>query len=263
MQIPLAAEPIAHIGDFVVTNSMLNAWIAVVFFVLVAFAVRKKAADVPRGIQNVVEWVIEFILGYIQQVTGDRKRAIRFLPIVGTLFLFILFSNWLALIPGTGSIGIWEFHHGEVVLVPFLRPATGDLNMTLAMAVLAVAASHVLGIVAIGFFKHWNRFIQLGTIFKSIKRGPIAIFTALVEFVIGIIEIIGEVAKMASLSLRLFGNVFAGEVLLTVMAGLMAYAVPIPFMFLEVLIGLIQATVFAMLTAVYLTVLTDEPHEAH
>ncbi len=260
MIVPLAAEPVAHIGTFTITNSMVNTWIALVLFVLLAVLLRKRRALVPRGIQNFVETVLELLVDQIEKVTNDRARARQFLPIVGSLFTFILVSNWMGLIPGVGTIGVWGMHEGHVTLIPLFRAATSDLNTTLALSVLAVVSSHVLGIAAIGFFKHANKFIQLGNIWKSLRKGPVAIFAAFIEFFVGILELIGEVAKMLSLSLRLFGNVFAGEVLLTVIAGLIAYAAPLPFIFLELIVGIVQATVFSMLTLVYLTVATDAPH---
>ena len=116
---------------------------------------------------------------------------------------------------------------------------------------------------AIGFWKYANKFVKLGDIWHSFRKGGISIFVAVVEFGVGLIEIFSEVAKMVSLSLRLFGNVFAGEVLLTVMASLLAFIVPLPFIALEVLVGLIQAVVFAMLVLVYLTVATMEVEPAH
>ena len=133
------------------------------------------------------------------------------------------------------------------------------------MALTAVVASHVYGLMTVGILTHLNKFIQIGTLIKSLRHGPIAIFTAAVEMVVGVIEIISEAAKVLSLSFRLFGNIFAGEVLMTVMTSLVALFVPTPFMMLEVLVGLIQASVFAMLTLVYLTMATAQPHgeESH
>jgi F-type H+-transporting ATPase subunit a len=261
---PLVAEPIFHIGSFPVTNAYINSCLAVVAFFVIGLVLRKKTALIPRGVQNVAEGTLEFILGYIDGVTKDRRKSMQFLPIVGGLFLFILFSNWLGLIPGTGSIGRYLMMHGHEELVPLLRPANTDLNMTLAMAVFAVAASHIFGIVAIGFWKYGNKFIKIGDLIKAFKKPGIGIMVAVIEFGVGLIEIFSEVAKIVSLSLRLFGNVFAGEVLLTVLAGLVAYFVPLPFMLLEILVGLIQAVVFSMLTLVYLTMATAElPAEAH
>ncbi len=259
---PVAAEPVFHIGGFIITNSMMNGWIAVVFFVLVAFFVRKRTAIIPKGFQNVMEALVEFILKEVEKVTGDKKKARQFLPIVGTIFLFILFSNWLGLLPGTGSIGIWGELNGKIELIPLLRPATSDLNLTLAMALFSVITSHVMALITVGPLNHISKFINLRGMIKAIPKGPMALIVAIIEFGVGFIEIISEIAKVASLSLRLFGNIFAGEVLITVMLGLFALVVPIPFLFLEILVGAVQATVFAMLTLAYLIVATDKQEHA-
>ncbi|MCL5666694.1 MAG: F0F1 ATP synthase subunit A [Patescibacteria group bacterium] len=258
---PLAAEQILHIGPLPVTNSYVNSTIALVGFVVFALFIRagvkKYGGRAPKGIVNFFESILEFILGYIDNVTHDRKKSLKFLPIVGSLFLFILISNWMGLLPGVGSIGIQKGSE----FIPLLRPANTDLNMTLSMAVLAVVASHILGVATIGFFKYANRFIKIGDLyhaFKSLK--PVNILTAIIEFFVGLIEIISEIAKMVSLSLRLLGNIFAGEVLMTVLAGLVPYLVPLPFMALELLVGFIQAVVFAMLALVYLSMATVETH---
>ena len=258
--LPLAAEPIFHLGWLPVTNTMINAWIAVAFFAVLGFVVRTKRAMIPRGVQNVMEAVAEFFLTTIESVTHDRVRAKKFLPIVGTIFLFILLSNWMGLIPGTGSIGV---RHGAE-FIPLFRPASSDLNFTLALAVLSVMGANIFGIAAIGFFKHLNKFVPFGTVVASFRKGGINIFTGIVEFFVGLIELVSEVAKIVSLSLRLFGNVFAGEVLLTVIASLVAFFLPLPFLALELLVGAIQAMVFALLVLVYLTVATEPMHaEAH
>ncbi|HRY63662.1 MAG TPA: F0F1 ATP synthase subunit A, partial [Patescibacteria group bacterium] len=215
----------------------------------------------PKGVQNFGEYIIETLLGFIDSVTHNRKKSEKFLPIVGTIFVFILILNWMGQLPGTGTIGWWEVKEGQRILVPFLRPGTSDLNTTLALAVFAVIGTHIFGIAAVGFFKHLNKFFNFGGLVKALKTlNPLKIFTAIVNFFIGLIEVFSEVAKTVSLSLRLFGNVFAGEVLLTVMASLVAYLVPIPFMFLELLVGIVQATIFAMLTLVFMEVATHGGH---
>ncbi len=258
---PLVAEKIFSIGSLSITNAYFNSTIALIFFILLGYLIKSNVKKIPGRLQNAAEAIIEFLLGYFDQVTQDRKKSIKFLPLVGSLFLFILFSNWLGLLPGTGSIGIWESIHGKIELVPILRPAASDLNLTLAMAMVAVLASHAFGMFALGFFKHWNKFIQLGTLWKSlITLNPLKILIALVELVVGVIELFSEAAKVVSLSLRLFGNIFAGEVLITVISGLLAFIIPLPFMALELLVGAVQATVFSLLTLVYLTVATTEPH---
>ncbi len=263
MSIPIAAEPIFSIGSFPVTNAYINSTILTIGFFLFASFMRFKVTKIPGKLQNAFEALLEFLFGYFDQVTGDREKSKRFLPIVGTLFLFILLSNWMGLLPGTGTIGVWQTVHGEMELVPMLRPAASDLNLTLALAVLAVVASHLLGMMTLGFFVHWNKFIQLGTIWKAVRsQKPMSILLSLIEFVVGFIELFSEVAKMVSLSLRLFGNIFAGEVLIAVLSSLIAFIVPLPFMALELVVGVVQAAVFSMLTLVYLSILTTAPHGA-
>lgn len=262
---PLAAEPIFTIGHFSITNTYINSTIVMAGFVALALIINyaaKRASSkdrAPRGLINFFEGTLELLFAYLDRVTGGRKKSVRFLPIVGSLFFFILISNWAGLLPGIGSIGIYQIHEGHRTLIPMFRPANTDLNMTLAMAVLAVVVSHLLGIITIGFFKYANKFIKLGDLWRGVRSGkPVNILIAVVEFFVGFIEIFSEIAKMVSLSLRLFGNIFAGEVLLTVLASLIAFLVPLPFMALELLVGLVQAAVFSMLTLVYLTMATAE-----
>ncbi len=264
--VPLAAEPIFHLGNFPVTNSMLNAWVATVFFVLVAFVASRRKSIVPKGIHNVIEAVIAGLLDQVEKVTESRAKAKAFFPLVATIFLFVLVSNWMGLVPGTGSIGVYGLMHGEMELIPLFRPSTSDLNLTLAIAVLSVIVTHVVGTRTLGVSSYFSKFFNFRGIWKALRKGPMAVIVACIEFFVGLLEIIGEFAKTLSLSLRLFGNVFAGEVLIGVMMSLVSFVVPIPFIFLEILVGVIQATVFAMLVLVYLTVATmshghdDEEH---
>ena len=250
----LAPEVVTQIGSINITNTMINAWLAIIIFLILGIFVRRSVRLRPGKLQNTCEYFLESVLGYFDQVTGSRKKTVTFLPIVGSIFFFVLLSNWLGLLPGTGSI-----LNGHTMV---LRPANTDLNLTVAMALVSVIASHIYAFVAIGFFTHIGKFIQIKNLILSIKKGPIAIFSAIIEFAVGLIEIVSEIAKVLSLSLRLFGNIFAGEVLISVISALVAAFVPTPFMLLELLVGLIQAAVFAMLTIVYMTVATSEPHGA-
>ncbi len=251
----LAPEILFHIGKLPVTNTMINVWLAIIIFLIVGIVIQVNLSFRPGKFQNFFEYILELLIGYFDQVTGDRKKTMRFMPIVGSVFFFILLSNWLGLLPGTGSI---KFGHDML-----LRPATSDLNLTVAMALVAVISSHLFGFISVGIFTHLNKFIQIGTFIKSFKKGPIGVFTGIVELGVGLIEIVSELAKVLSLSLRLFGNIFAGEVLISVISGLVSVFIPAPFMLLEVLVGLIQASVFTMLTLVYMTILTTEPHAEH
>jgi F-type H+-transporting ATPase subunit a len=260
----LFAEPIFHVGGFTITNSLLNSWLTVVILILAALALKKKLSSRPGLLQGGWEYILEGALKLADSVTGSRKKTIKIFPIVFALFLFILINNWLGMLPGVGSIGFIEGEVGHQVFVPLLRGGTADLNTTLALALVAVFGSNIFGIIVIGFWRHFNKFVNLRVLAKipsEIKKSVTVILVNPIKFFVGIIEIIGEIAKVASLSFRLFGNVFAGEVLLSAMAVILAFGVPIPFMFLEVIVGIIQALIFAMLTLVYFTIAsTAEEH---
>lgn len=261
MSAPISAETILQIGFMPITNAQINSTLALIMLAAAAFFLKRGIKDIPGRLQNAVEAILEALLSVFDQVTGDREKSKRFLPLAGTLFLFILLSNWMSLLPGTGSIGVWRWIHNEYELVPLLRPAMSDLNLTLAMALTSVITANLLGMFTLGFFVHWNKFIQLGTLWKALKTlNFMKIFTAIIELGVGMIEMISEIAKVVSLSLRLFGNIFAGEILIAVIAGLAAFIVPLPFMALELIVGIVQATVFALLTLVYLTAASNAPH---
>lgn len=265
---PLAAEPIFTISQLPITNSYINSTLTmvgfVVFAVLISLALKRSKNTAPTGLLNFFESLLETLYQYFDTVTQSRQKTIQFLPLVGTLFFFILVSNWIGLLPGIGSIGRYLVHHGEIELIPLFRPATTDLNMTIVMAFISVGVSHFLGIAAIGFLKYFNKFVKVGDLWYAIKSfQPMTILTAVIEFFVGLLEIISEVAKLLSLSLRLFGNIFAGEVLLTVLAGILPFILPLPFMGLEIIVGIVQATVFSMLTLVYLTVATTSVTSHH
>lgn len=203
---------------------------------------RKSYSLNPGGGQNLVEVVIVFFLDLLESVMGSKEKAERYFPFIATIFFFILFCNWSGILPGVGSIGIYneEYH----ALVPLLRSPASDLNFTLALGIIAVMAVNIFGITVIGTGKHFSKFFNVSS--------P-------TNFFIGILEFIAEIARMISFSFRLFGNVFAGEVLLLVIAFLVPYFVPLPFLFMEIFVGLIQAFVFAMLTAVFTSIAIMEP----
>lgn len=256
-EVTIFAEPIAHVGGFTITNSLINSWMTVLIIAVLAFVIGKKIRRIPSGIQNAFEIIVEGALKLTDSVTGSRALSQKVFPFIFSIFLFILVNNWLGLIPGIGSIGFLEMHDGHEVFVPFFRGATADLNTTLALALFSVVASNIFGIIIVGAWKYFNKFINVRALVEvpmKIRKEPTTIFVNPIKFFVGLIEIIGEIAKVASLSFRLFGNVFAGEVLLSSMAVLFAFVLPIPFIFLEVVVGLIQALIFAMLTLVYFSV---------
>lgn len=237
MNISLAAEPLFHLGTFPVTNTLLMAWLVIAALLVLVLVARRRLLLVPVGIGNAVEVVVEEIYNLVDSVTQDRRKSVRFLPIVGTIFLFVILSNWIELVPGLGTIGLRETHEGHSVLVPFIRSASADLNVTLAVAVFSVIVTQVVGIREIGARLHLAKFFTL--------RSPITFF-------VGILEFVSELAKIISFSFRLFGNIFAGEVLLIVVTTLVPYIVPLPFLLLEIFVGFVQALVFSMLTLVNL-----------
>lgn len=260
----LYAEPIHHIGAFTITNSILNSWIVVFLILLLSFSVSRKVRLIPRGIQNVFEIVIEQFLGIFDMVTQSRSKSLKFFPLVFAFFVFILFSNWMGLLPGIGSIGQVVIEHGEKVFIPYFRGGTADLNTTLALAIIGVVASHIFGVIALGAWNYFNKFVNIKAFLeipKKIRKDPMIIFVNPIKAFVGLIEIVGEIAKVASLSFRLFGNIFAGEVLLASMSAIFAFGVPLPFMFLEVIVGLIQALIFSVLILAYLSMNTL--HEEH
>ena len=264
MNISLAAEPIFHIYGFPITNTLLVAWGVILFLILIVCLMYRKLQEVPRGLQNIVEVVIEGALNFIESVIGNRKQAKKFFPIVFTIFIFVLLSNWIEIIPGLGTIGIFEEHEGKKILIPFIRSSSADLNVTLAIAIVSVLSTQIFGIVAIGFLKYINKFLPFRGLF-SIKFGflPVPSFFGFINFFAGCLELIAEVAKLVSFSFRLFGNIFAGEVLLTVVSFLVPYIIPLPFLFLEIFVGFVQALVFSMLTLVFLKMAATEHEGAH
>ncbi len=240
MNISLAAEKIIEVGPIAITNTMLVTWVVIVLLALGSFLASRRMKMVPKGLQNIFEFAVEAILGMIENVTGDRKKAERMLPIIATFFLFILTANWIELIPGFETIGRWEMEHGEKILVPFLRAPAADLNTTLALAVISVITIQIFGFGYLGF----------GYIKKFIN------FKSPIDFFVGVLEGISEFAKIISFAFRLFGNVFAGGVLLGVVSFLIPYVVAVPFYGLELFVGFVQALVFAMLTTVFAYVAT-------
>lgn len=248
MEISIAAEKLFSFGTFPVTNAFLIGAIVSGALMLVTRRIVEQWKEVPRGAQNVFEIIIESLLDLVQSVTQDRKQALSFFPLIATIFLFVLVSNWAGLLPGLGTVGIYGEHNGHHTIIPFLRSTSADLNFTLALSLIVVLTIQFTGIAAMGIVKYGKKF------FVSPFHKPYGIGTA-----VGILELVSEVGKTISFTFRLFGNVFAGEVLLTVMLHLVPYFLPLPFLFLEIFVGFIQAVVFAMLTLVFLKMATIPP----
>lgn len=266
-EITLFAEPIFHYGDFVITNALLTSWFVVIILIIFSFILRYRLTEIPGKLQNIFEIIIDNALKLCDQVTNSRVLSIKIFPIAISVFFFILINNWLGILP-FGGFGVVEKSEHGLSFIPFLRSGTADINTTIALAVMAVLGANIFGIFSVGLWKTFNKYVNLkalGRIFTKIRHDPTVVIVAPITFFVGLIEIVGEFAKIASLSFRLFGNVFAGEVLLVSMTALAAYIIPIPFLFLELLVGIIQALIFSILLVVYFTISsTDhEEHEKH
>ena len=310
-------SPIAHIQlpaesvledelfpGFELTNTMVTTWITVLVIIVLAFFATRRMTEVPTGLQNVFEALIEFFSDLATSIAGP-ERGRRFLPLALTIFLFIVTANWLGILPGFGTIGRIEtpedvIHHAEVadghevdlaevhlqifdgdgsfalllpgsvddeitaadfeehgvddgkqagLLVPFFRSANTEVNTTLAIAIVAMVMVHFWGFRTLGILGHAGKFLNF-------KSGPIALF-------VGILEIISEVARLISFTFRLFGNIFAGEVLLIAIAFLLPLIGIIPFLGLELFVGLIQAFIFSILTLVFAALATTGHDTEH
>jgi F-type H+-transporting ATPase subunit a len=253
-----SAVEIARPFGFPVTNSMVVTWIVAIGLIVFAQLATRNMKQVPDGAQNFLEWLIEGLYGFLEGLLG-AKLAKQTFWFFGTVFIFILASNWLGLVPGVGSMG-WGHHTAEGFQLeePFFRGANADVNLTLAMALTFFACWIYWGLGALGpggFLK--ELFAPKGSTTGALKALMIVVF-----FAAGMLEVISILFRPVSLSFRLYGNIFAGETMLETMAQVpyIAWLVQIPFYFLELLVGLVQALVFMLLTAVF-TLLICQHHE--
>ena len=241
--IEIGAEKIVSFAHFAITNTLLMSWVVVVFLIVIAQVISRNMKMIPAGIQNVAEAGIEMLLNFMEGILHSRVKAEKYLPIIATIFILILMCNWFGIIPGVGSVGFYEVINGHKIFVPLLRSVASDLNFTLALAVTSVTIVNVLGFTALGFRQHASKFFSF--------KNPISFF-------VGLLELLGEFSKMISFSFRLFGNIFAGEVLLIIVGVLSPFIVPIPFLGLEIFVGFIQALVFSILTLVFISIAIEQ-----
>jgi F-type H+-transporting ATPase subunit a len=254
LHVSIAAEPLFAIGPLTVTNGMIGAVLASLILLTLAWVFLRRPAIVPGRMQSLIEWPIEWITGIVE---GSTTRWKAYFGLVLGLFLMILVANWIGLLPGVGTVGIVEHHGEEEVFVPFIRAAGADLNFTLGLAIVSFVV-----------FVWWG--LRL--------HGPVGYLKELVgepRYMAPLmfpIHLISELSRLVSLSMRLFGNVFAGEVLLGTMFALttaavfvlpLAFFVPAVFLGLELLFGAVQALVFALLTMTYITMAIAEGQGGH
>jgi F-type H+-transporting ATPase subunit a len=247
-EIHLAGQTLFHIGFFPVTNTIFTSWIVTILIIISGVTVGLNYKKLPTGIQHFWEMIYEYLEELAVSVAGEKGK--NFVPLAVTLFVYILINNWAELIPGVGSIGLHLIEDGHEVFVPFIRSSTSDVNTTLALAIASVLGTQIFGVKASGLLGHLKHFAN-----------PM--------------EIVSELSKLISFSFRLFGNIFAGEVLLATGATLLVLLmgnsklwygavgglIQIPFVGLEILVGFIQAFIFAVLTLVFTGVFTAHSEE--
>ena len=250
LSIHLAPEEVTTLFGVPVTNTLMTVWLAMAVLILTAFLVTRRLSLLPGRVQGMFELIVGGVYEYMSDVLESRDLARRFFPLVMTIFIFILTMNWIGLLPGVDSIGIYKEVHGheEAVakLVPFFHPPATDLNITIAFALVAFFTIEFAGVTLLGFFKYVGKFVNF--------RSPL-------QFVIGIIELLSEMARLISFSFRLFGNIFAGKTLLMVVMFLATpYLLPVPLIAYELFVGFIQAFIFAILTLFFIKLAIEEPH---
>jgi F-type H+-transporting ATPase subunit a len=257
--LPRHAEEIVRVLGFPITNSMIVAWtVAVVLIVSFQLATRNMKL-IPDGSQNFVEWLVEGLYKFLEGIIGAHlvERTFWFFA---SIFIFILLANWVGLVPGVGTIG-WGIRtdHGFVVDRPLLRGANADLNLTLAMALVFFACWVYWAIREVGV----TGFLKELFAPKGESSGLLKVLLVIVFLAVGLLEIVSILFRPVSLSFRLYGNIFAGENMLETMARLvpgLGWLLPVPFYFMELLVGLVQALVFMLLTAVFtLLICQHEP----
>lgn len=241
LSIALKAAPVFSVGDFPVTGTLILTWVIVAIIAVVAFLVGSNIRKIPSRTQAFFELLFSGGLDYLETVLEDRKLAIRFFPLIATLFIFILVANLFGLLPGIKDL----MYHTADGWVHFFHPITTDLNTTLALAIIAFIAIEVTGVAMIGVLKYGGKFVN---------------FSSVIGFLVGIIELISELARLIAFSFRLFGNLFAGKVLLMVIMFFVPLLVPVPILLFEVFVAFIQAAIFAMLTLFFIKIAIAEPH---
>jgi F-type H+-transporting ATPase subunit a len=232
-EISISGEKIFEFFDFPITNSFFMALAIGFFLFLLFFFSFKKKKIVPDSIQNFVEWILETLLNYIDGITGERKKTLEIFPLAASLFIFIFSDNLLEVSPGLSV-----FH--------FLRSPSSDLNFTLGLAITSMILIHLYALRSLGFFSYFKKYLNL--------KNPVLFF-------VGILEGIGEIIRALSLALRLFGNLLAGEILLIITSFLFVYFLPLPFLFLEIFVGFIQALIFSSLIVIFYVVTSQKSEE--
>lgn len=252
----IGPEIISQIGGFPITNTFLMSWFIIGLILIISIIFIRRFAMRPTRSQNVIESIYEKIVGLIEQVAGDRELAEKIFPLVGAIFVYIGISNFIGLIPGLTNI-TWKG-------VAIFRTPTNDYNTTFGLALAMVLLIQLASIRTVGFLAYLGKFFKFKEIFLGFKKGIGAGLFSIVDFFIGLLDIVSELAKVVSLSLRLFGNMYAGEVIATILLGAVAYVMPSLWLAMSMLSAIVQTIVFSALITIFyaLAVKTEEPAPA-
>ncbi|HVC35802.1 MAG TPA: F0F1 ATP synthase subunit A [Chloroflexota bacterium] len=237
--VEISSSIVTTVFGFPIANTLITGWISIILLAVLFGLATRSMKLVPTGLQNLAEWIVDALVGMAENVAG-RERGREFFALFATIFLYVLVNNWLELLPGVTNATI--FIQKGTEKIPLFRSPSADLDFTLMLALSAVFMVQFWSIKHTGWGGWAGKFINL-------KGGPIGVF-------VGFLETISEVAKIISFSFRLFGNLFAGDILLSVVPFLVPWVVVLPFMGLELFVGAVQALVFALLTLAFVTMAT-------
>ncbi len=255
----LPPEVVFYLFGFPITNSIIGAWITIIALVGFSYAVTRRIKLIPGRLQSAFEFLFGSLYNFCQSVAGEHNGR-RFFPIVATIFLFVAFNAWLSLIPGFGSI---EILNPEGLHVHLFRGANTDINLPLALALMSFVFVEYFGLRSLGI-RYLGKFFNVGQFFSSLgqivrgrlRAGLSGLITGFINIFVGLLEALSEMIRIVSFTFRLFGNMTAGEILLLIAAFLVPWIFALPFYGLELLVGFVQALIFAGLTLVFLTVAT-------
>jgi len=261
----LPAEELFHVGPFSITNTLMASWLTILVLVVTFYIFTRKMKLIPGRLQGIAEMAVEGLLNFMEGPAG-KKNARLFFPLVATIFIYVIANAYLGLMPFFGPVGIIE---SDGSFVPLLRPANTDINLTLSIAIMSFVFVETWGMRSSGVFRYMGQFFNVGQIGRGIKqlfKGRIRpalgnVGLGFINLFVGLLELLSHFIRIISFTFRLFGNMTAGEILLLVVGFLIPLVAIIPFYGLELLVGFIQALIFAGLTLVFGIIAVAPMHE--
>lgn len=249
LHIALASERLFEVWGLPITASLLTAWLVMATLLVCAWFIRRSLTMKPGRIQAGIEMFFEYLLNMIEGTLGSRALAERYFPLIATIFIFILTANMFDFLPIYGTVGLVGHEEGAHGITGLFHAVNADLNTTLALAIISFLVIEISGIMTLGVLRYGSKFVN----FRGGAMG----------FAVGLLELVGNLARLISFSFRLFGAIFAGHVLLLVIGTFVPLILPVPLMAFEMFIGLLQAAVFAILTMAFIKIAIEPPHGSH